>query len=364
MRKSDEATAPVLDENVLSVVELKDAIAEILETKSNLFVSGMPGIGKTEIPRQIASDMGIGFIRIVLPQYEEVDLKGVPEIGDNKRTVFYPADVLPQESRDGARGILLFDEFPSAKPSVQVVAHELLDSRRLGSLYSLPAGWVIVLTGNTGDDGAYVHEIPTTVKTRCMMQVLAVGAGEWCKWALDSGRIEPELVSFVKKNEFIVFDPNSPDCNFSIPRTLETASKYLSYCKKTGRTPAANRLVGCIGKAQGMKLHGWWKIASQIPDPDAIMAGTEKTIPATSDLQYCTVVSLLSRLSSAHREKDKEIVGKAKRVISYANELPNDIAMAFATDLIETEVWDKNRSKLSKCQEWLEFAAKHGKGLS
>ena len=364
MTKNNEMAVMGGEDNAVSMAAYRDAILEILETKENLMVLGMPGIGKTQLPGQVAQERGIGFIRIVLPQYEEVDMKGVPEISEKKKTVFYPADVLPQEERDGKVGILLIDEAPSAKPSVQVIAHELMDSRKLGSLYELPEGWVIVLTGNTGDDGAYTHEIPTTVRTRCGAGVVAleVTVDEWCKWAQDTGRVTPEVISYVKKNEFIDFDPNSPDCNYCIPRTLESVSKYLVFCKAHSRAPEKNRLVGIIGKKQGTKLYGWWKIASMVPDPDAIMAGTEHTVPESSDLQYCTMVTLISRLSRLGAEKD--VVVKARRVVAYANTMPNDIAMAFANDLLTTAVWEKNRAKLSRSEEWLEFAAKHGKDLT
>jgi hypothetical protein len=103
---------------------IRDVFKEIrraTRTKANLFLLGKPGIGKTDGCQWLANEMGIGFKRIVLPQYDEVDLRGIPEVNEKKRTVFYPTEELPYADKDKENGILLLDELPSAKPSVQII---------------------------------------------------------------------------------------------------------------------------------------------------------------------------------------------------------------------------------------------------
>src|SRR3972149_1373550 len=124
--------------------DVEREIRRALRTKTNLNIKGAPGIGKTELCASVARDMGIGFKRIVPPQLEGVDPRGIPEVSEKKQTVFYPTSELPYADVDGEAGILLYDEHPSAKPSVQVIVHQLLDSRKLGSLYKLPDGWAQV----------------------------------------------------------------------------------------------------------------------------------------------------------------------------------------------------------------------------
>ena len=54
-----------------------------LPKRKPIFGIGKPGVGKTVSLRDLAKDMGIGFLDIRLTNYTEVDLKGVPMPDEN-----------------------------------------------------------------------------------------------------------------------------------------------------------------------------------------------------------------------------------------------------------------------------------------
>lgn len=340
-----------------------------LETKDNLLFEGMPGLGKTEIPMKVARDLArelgrpVGFKRLVMPQYEEVDLKGVPEVNERKRTTFYPTEDLPHEDRDGKEGILLLDELKSAKPSVMVIGHQLLDSRRLGTLYELPPGWIVIGTGNLDTDGAFTYEIPSTIITRCARYRVEPHYPDWKQWALDNNAVEPEIISFLDRNpgEFIVFTPDKPVTNHALPRTYVKLSNRLRVAKKRQEVLGLEHIIARIGEGAGAKFKGWLQIWTKVPDVDAILDGREERIPDEVDVQYCVVSSMLAKLSMMKGEKN--VLTKARNALKYLNRLTPDLVIAFLTDMTRTAFWKEYKKHIIKTAEFAAICKTHGRSI-
>ena len=348
--------------------DVQKEVARALRTKANLMILGAPGIGKTELCEYIAKELSvagkeIGFKRIVLPQYEEVDLRGVPEVNEKKRTVFYPTEELPYEDKDGKFGILLCDELPSAKPAVQVIMHQLLDSRRLGSLYHLPEGWIIVMTGNRQEDYAFVFEMPTTVQTRVVRITMDANFDDWKKWAYDTGKVEPEILAFLSNNlsDFINFTPDKPVSNHAIPRTWTQLSRYIKDVKENGDSLSMEYINGQVGEGSGNKFFGWHKVWQEVPDIDAILDGKSVNVPKKVDIQWCVISAILSKL--IHREKEAGVVVNCRNAFKYLTAMSSDIIMAFLNDIMQTKFWAGVKKKVVTSPEWIQLAKVHSKTI-
>lgn len=343
--------------------DVQREIKRALRTKRTLMVLGKPGIGKTELCSYVSKEEGIGFKRIVLPQYEEVDLRGIPEVNERKRTVFYPTEELPYEDRDGKVGVLLCDELPSAKPAVQVIMHQLLDSRRLGSLYHLPEGWIMVVTGNRQEDQAFVFEMPTTIQTRVVKVTMEESYEDWKKWALDNGCIEPEIMAFLNNNpqEFQNFDPDKTVSNHALPRTWHALSGYLKDVKDHDETPSLEYIIGQIGEGAGNKFTGWYKIWKEVPDIDKILRGDKVNVPRKVDIQWCVVSAILSKLVAL--AGDKSVVTACRNGFAYINGLSSDIVMAFLNDIMGTKFWASVKKKVVTSPEWIALSKAHAKTI-
>ncbi|MDP5132837.1 MAG: MoxR family ATPase, partial [Paraglaciecola sp.] len=115
---------------------------------------GPPGVGKSTIVRELCKQQGIGFIDIRLAQREPVDIRGLPVVrGDQVDWLLsgeWPRD-------PNSRGIILFDEITAADRSLQVAAYEIILDRRLGDLYQLPPGWLVLAAGNRSGDRAVAY---------------------------------------------------------------------------------------------------------------------------------------------------------------------------------------------------------------
>ena len=120
-----------------------------------LYLEGAPGIGKTELVEQVATELNLGFVSFSLVHHTRNSLLGLPVIetlpnGDKYTTYTISeivAKVQAQAERGCKEGILLLDEFPCMSETIMPVMLAFLQTKNIGE-HRLPEGWVIVLCGN------------------------------------------------------------------------------------------------------------------------------------------------------------------------------------------------------------------------
>lgn len=125
------------------------------ENRIPFYMEGAPGIGKTEIVRQIADDMGIGYVSFSLVHHTRNSLLGLPVIEElapgEKYTNYTMSEVIAKVKEEVANGheegILLLDEFPCMSETIMPIMLAFLQTKNIGT-HRLPEGWVMVLCGN------------------------------------------------------------------------------------------------------------------------------------------------------------------------------------------------------------------------
>ena len=129
-----------------------------------IFLWGPPGVGKSQIIREIADEKKIGLVDLRMALLDPTDLRGIPIPKDNQ-AFWLPPTFLPNIARDGERGIFLLDELNAAPPLVQASGFQLVLDRRVGE-YTLPPLWMIVAAGNRLGDRGITHRVPSPLINR------------------------------------------------------------------------------------------------------------------------------------------------------------------------------------------------------
>lgn len=119
------------------------------------YLEGKPGIGKTEIVRQVADELNIGYVSFSLVHHTRNSVLGLPvikELPDTSKYTSYTiseiiAKVLEEKEKGWEEGILLLDEFPCMSETILPIMLAFLQTKNIGT-HTLPEGWVIVLCGN------------------------------------------------------------------------------------------------------------------------------------------------------------------------------------------------------------------------
>jgi hypothetical protein len=280
---------------------------------------GPPGVGKSDMVRQVAAKHGAPVIDIRLSQMEPSDLRGIPFRVDGQVNWAIPA-LLPDAERHGPEGILFLDEITSAPPTVSAAAYQLILDRRLGE-YRVPEGWAIFAAGNRQGDRGVTYSMPAPLANRFSHFEVEANLDDWVLWAYRNN-IDERVIAFLRFRPELLFDfdPAHNPVAFPSPRSWEFTHRAL---QKFGdhQNLLQGSLQACVGPAAGVELKAFVDSLDKMPDLDAILAGDENVpVPTEIDLQYAVAAALVGRAIRA-QESDtaRETHG---RILDYAGRFP------------------------------------------
>ncbi|MEW8624407.1 MAG: MoxR family ATPase [Candidatus Thiodiazotropha sp.] len=279
---------------------------------------GPPGVGKSDMVREVADKHQAPVIDIRLSQMEPSDLRGIP-FRTNGSVEWAIPSLLPDEKRHGSQGILFLDEITSAPPTVSAAAYQLILDRRLGE-YQVPQGWAIFAAGNRQGDRGVTYSMPAPLANRFSHFEVETNLDDWVAWAYRN-QIDERIIAFLRFRPELLFDfdPAHNPVAFPSPRSWEFAHRAL---QKFIDHPQLlqGALQACVGPAAGVELHAFVNSLDKMPDLDAILRGEEVTIPSEIDLQYAVASALVGRAIRAKESGDGlQVHG---RILEYAGRFP------------------------------------------
>lgn len=259
---------------------------------------GPPGVGKSSIVRQIAAESGWGFLDLRLLLLNPIDLRGIPYPNRETRQADWLApSFLPDVGRDGAEGIILYDEITSAPRAVQAAAYQLILDRRIGE-YLLPEGWRQVAAGNRAQDKGVSNQMPAALANRMIHFEVTCSLEDWKRWAIPN-RIDHRVISFLNfRPELLYRFPNQAAeiKAFPSPRSWEFVHKILpSYGRVDRAFPA---ICGAVSEGPATEFTAFCRMLDQIPDADEILDGRITAVPDSPDMIYACIGALVSSLSN------------------------------------------------------------------
>ena len=299
----------------------KASIKHAMLKKRPLFLWGPPGIGKSDIVRQITDSFTNSYlIDIRLSLWEPTDIKGIPYFDSNSGTMVWgaPSELPTQEFAAQYDTIVLFlDEMNSAAPSVQAAAYQLILNRRVGT-YKLPDNVVIVAAGNREADKGVTYRMPAPLANRFIHLELAVSFDDWFSWAVDN-KIHTDVVGYLTfaKKDLYDFDPKSPSRSFATPRSWTFVSELLEDDDDDNTT--TDLVSGAVGEGLAVKFMAHRRVASKMPNPTDILLGKVKELKTKEiSAMYSLTVSLCYELKEACDKNDKGFDNKVNNFLRFA----------------------------------------------
>ncbi len=280
----------------------KRSIRKAIQTRRPVFLWGPPGIGKSDIVKQIGQDAGREVIDVRLAIWEPTDIKGIPYYNAEKGTmVWAPPSELPMDPESTA--IIFLDELNSAPPAVQAAAYQLILNRRVGT-YALPKGVDIVAAGNREGDRGVTYRMPAPLANRFIHLEMKVDFDDFQDWAT-LNKVHPEVVGYVgfAKQDLYDFDPKSSSKAFATPRSWVFVSDLLSDDDCDNDTLTA-LIAGAIGDGLASKFMAHRKIAGKLPKAGDILDGKVKDLQIKEvSAMYSLTVSLCYELKDRAEKK-------------------------------------------------------------
>lgn len=276
---------------------------------------GKSGVGKTMSIYELTQELGIGFCELRLVTLSEVDLLGIPDTvvdgNGNKRTTYASNELLPDEKRDGKRGILVLDEITSATSTIRAAAYQLLDSKRALGNYKLPDEWKVVALGNGPDDGGVFQGIEAAFISRCYSYRVEPDLDSWKKWAIPNG-VNPSVIAYLSfdPSKLHVFDPDEMASVFPCPRSWTALSKKLNKREARNKGTLDREAVeiyaaGAIGETEAALFAGFYAYNKDTISVEDIIAGKSNGADIQSlptEAAYIIIQQLITQLSKDVKE--------------------------------------------------------------
>lgn len=294
----------------------KKAIGKGISVRRPVFLWGPPGIGKSDIVKQIGDTMGRQVIDVRLALWEPTDIKGIPYYNaDEKQMVWAPPAELPTDKDSTA--IIFLDELNSAPPAVQAAAYQLILNRRVGT-YELPAGVDVVAAGNREGDRGVTYRMPAPLANRFVHLEAKVDFDDWQDWAT-LNKIHADVVGYVgfAKQDLYDFDPKSASKAFATPRSWAFVSDLLKDDDVDNET-LQTLIAGAVGDGLAHKFMAHRKIAGKLPKAIDILEGKVKDLSIKEvSAMYSLTVSLCYELKEQAEKKSKKFDEMADMFFRY-----------------------------------------------
>jgi hypothetical protein len=294
----------------------KRSIQKAIEKRRPVFLWGPPGIGKSDIVKQIGEDAKREVIDVRLALWEPTDIKGIPYYNaEQGKMVWAPPAELPTDPE--SKAIIFLDELNSAAPAVQAAAYQLILNRKVGT-YELPKGVDLVAAGNRDGDRGVTYRMPAPLANRFVHLEAKVDVDDWTEWAV-MNNVHPEVVGYVSfaKQDLYDFDPKSASKSFATPRSWMFVSELLAD-DDTDTDTLTNLVAGAIGDGLAVKFMAHRKVAGRMPKAIDILEGKVKTLDIKEvSAMYSLTVSLCYELKSASEKKVKDFNDMADRFFEY-----------------------------------------------
>jgi len=345
--------------------DAKKALIKAMKVKRPMFIWGPPGIGKSDLIKQIGQDTNSHVIDIRLSLWDPTDIKGVPYFDEASGLMRWAPPVeLPSKefAAQHQRIILFLDEMNSAAPSVQAAAYQLVLNRKVGT-YELPDNVVIVAAGNREGDKGVTYVMPAPLSNRFLHLEMTCTYDDWFEWAA-LNKMHRNVIGYLEwaKDDLYKFDPKVRARAFATPRSWSFVSELLAD-KDVDDSTLMTLMAGAIGEGIAVKFAAYQKLADKLPNPTDILSGkiTEMNYKEISAM-YSLTIGLCYELKEANDRKASDYVEQVNNFFTFmmAN-FETELVVMGAKIALSTY---KLPMDITKIVCFKEFNAKYGKFIT
>lgn len=211
-----------------------------------VFLLGAPGIGKTAIMEQIASELGIALVSYSMTHHTRQSALGLPFIkekdygGEKVSVSEYTmseiiASIYETMEKSGVNeGILFLDEINCVSETLAPSMLQFLQYKVFGR-HRVPDGWVIVTAGNPPEYNKSVREFDVVTLDRLKVLNVEADYPSWKDYAREKG-LHGAVLNFldVKKEYFYHMETTSEGRSYVTARGWEDLSDIIFLYEEEG----------------------------------------------------------------------------------------------------------------------------------
>ncbi|MFI3329496.1 MAG: MoxR family ATPase [bacterium] len=197
--------------NSITAYLAKDDIGQqIIKTHQQrpVFLMGPPGIGKTDIMKQIAEELNVALVSYSMTHHTRQSALGLPFIVDKtynnetyKVSEYTMSEILSTvydliEETNMKEGILFLDEINCVSETLAPSMLQFLQYKTFGR-HKVPDGWIVVTAGNPPEYNNSVREFDLVTWDRLKRIDVEPDFPTWRKFAFNTG-VHPAIISYLE----------------------------------------------------------------------------------------------------------------------------------------------------------------------
>ena len=235
--------------NAIKAYLTKDDLGNYMipvEKQRPVLLIGPPGIGKTAIMEQLASELGIGLISYSMTHHTRQSAIGLPFISrkvyggtECDVTEYTMSEIIASvydlmETTGVKQGILFLDEINCVSETLSPLMMQFLQYKVFGG-HRLPEGWIVVTAGNPSEYNDSAREFDIVTLDRMKKIEVEPDFEAWKEYAY-AVHMHPAVMSFLqtKRNHFYHVETTVSGKSIVTPRGWEDLSKMLLLYEKNG----------------------------------------------------------------------------------------------------------------------------------
>lgn len=308
-----------------------------------VYLSGPPGVGKSDMIRQVCDEEVIGFRDVRLANKLPEDIGGIPVPDLERRiAIWLRAEFWPDVKRHGEKGVLFFDEMTDANKALQSCAYQIVLDRKIND-YWLPPGWYPCAAGNRREDRASAQSLSTALANRFAHIDIRADVDCWYEWCMKTEYMGTLVPAFIKYRSNLLHSMEGANLMaFPTPRSWAQVAKLYPTDGEHPPLEYRHHLVaGLVGEGAAGEFEAFMK-AINLPDLEEILANPLKCrIPKEPANKYALSCMLARAL-------DKQTI---KKLMQYMTR------EGYGTDFEICTIIDATKRDHSLCdtKEYAEF---------
>ncbi|MCR4896987.1 MAG: AAA family ATPase [Lachnospiraceae bacterium] len=294
-----------------------------------IFLLGAPGIGKTAVMSQIASELGIALVSYSMTHHTRQSALGLPFIREKEyggRTYSVSeytmseiiASIYDTIEESGIReGILFLDEINCVSETLYPSMLQFLQMKVFGK-HAVPEGWVIVTAGNPPEFNKAVREFDVVTLDRLKVIEVEADYPAWKKYATERG-LHGAVLQFLDsdRDAFYGVETTAYGKNYVTARGWEDLSEIITLYESTGKKVSESLIGQYIKNDTVVKefsafydLYNKYKRQYNV---DAVFRGevSQETIDAAQKAATDERLALAGLLADAAKARIRSVMKKA-----------------------------------------------------
>lgn len=217
-----------------------------VEKQRPVFLMGPPGIGKTAIMEQIASELGVGLVSYSMTHHTRQSALGLPYITDQEfEGAHYQLYQYTMSEIIGAiyqlmketgirEGILFLDEINCVSETLAPCMLQFLQYKVFGQ-HRIPKGWIVVTAGNPPEYNKSVRDFDIVTWDRLKRIDVEADYETWKQYAAQK-QIHPAILTYLaaRKKDFYLVESTVDGRHFVTARGWEDLSEMMKLYEENG----------------------------------------------------------------------------------------------------------------------------------